>query len=268
MKQPSKPPAFMTAMGLGSEDRGAYRGFTTDGNEAELIKYCQKDDTHPNNTARWLLGTPTQQGKRNDLADAIAIVVAGGIKRLIEERPKEYVKYSNGMEKLAKRVHCKKRDSSVAPIVAVLYGSTGTGKTKRAFDWADAWSTATGKDYYVKDSDTKWWDGYEGEELVIIDEVLSQIELPSLLKILDRYQLQREAKGSVHQLSANKFVITSNYHPDAWFPTAGLASREALLRRITHLSEVKSLDQHISNPFLEGVNDGFDNNLVDLSDDS
>lgn len=45
----------------------------------------------------------------------------------------------------------------------LFVGPTGTGKSRRA--WAEA-----GMDAYIKNPNTKWWDGYKGQDHVIIDE--------------------------------------------------------------------------------------------------
>ena len=45
----------------------------------------------------------------------------------------------------------------------VYWGPTGTGKSRRAWDEA-------GVEAYCKDPRTKFWDGYQVEENVVIDE--------------------------------------------------------------------------------------------------
>lgn len=53
----------------------------------------------------------------------------------------------------------------------VFWGVTGSGKSHDAHDRAGA----NGVQYYVKDPATKWWDGYCGEQCVVIDEVCTAI---------------------------------------------------------------------------------------------
>lgn len=109
---------------------------------------------------------------------------------------------------------------------AVFWGNTGTGKSRRA--WAEA-----GMDAYVKDPRTKWWDGYSGQEHVVIDEFRGVIDVAHLLRWLDRYPVRVEVKGGSVALRATKFWITSNLSPDAWYPDLDRFTQAALRRRLT-----------------------------------
>lgn len=115
--------------------------------------------------------------------------------------------------------------------VFVYWGGSGLGKTRRA--WHEA-----GEKTYVKDPCTKWWDGYKGEENVIIDEFSGVIAINHILRWLDRYPCFAEVKGYSTPLRASRFWITSNIDPRQWYPDANPDQKAALLRRmkITHFS--------------------------------
>lgn len=106
---------------------------TRKGTAASCIDYCSKEDTRV--SGPYSAGTPAQktQGQRTDLEEACATLAAGGLKRLREELPHMYVKFSRGFEALAAATPMRPRE---APEVIVLYGPTGTGKTKYFFDTA------------------------------------------------------------------------------------------------------------------------------------
>jgi len=108
----------------------------------------------------------------------------------------------------------------------VFWGATGTGKSRRAWDEA-------GMDAYCKDPRTKFWDGYQVEENVVIDEFRGGIDIAHLLRWLDRYPVRVEVKGSSRPLVATKIWITSNISPDEWYPECDLETKEALRRRLT-----------------------------------
>lgn len=117
--------------------------------------------------------------------------------------------------------------------VFVFWGSTGTGKSRRA--WNEA-----GWDAYPKDPRTKWFDGYRGEEHIVIDEFRGSIDIAHLLRWLDRYPVLVEIKGASVPLRAKKIWITSNLDPRQWYPDLDSETLSALLRRltITHFSSL------------------------------
>lgn len=114
-------------------------------------------------------------------------------------------------------------------IVHVFWGRTGTGKSRRAWDEA-------GLEAYPKDPRTKFWDGYQGETNVIIDEFRGGIDIAHLLRWFDRYPVRVEIKGSSRPLAATNVWITSNLDPRRWYPEIDQETLDALLRRlnITH----------------------------------
>lgn len=119
--------------------------------------------------------------------------------------------------------------------VQVFWGNTGTGKSKRA--WEEA-----GLEAYPKDPRTKWWDGYQGHENVVIDEFDGTVDICHVLRWFDRYPVLVEIKGATVPLKANKIWITSNIDPRLWY--IGKATPEqiqALMRRIQIT--------HFNNPF-------------------
>lgn len=90
---------------------------------------------------------------------------------------------------------------------------------------------------YSKDPRSKWWDGYQGQEHVILDEFRGSIDIAHLLRWLDRYPVRVERKGSSVPLKATTFWITSNLAPRGWYPELDETTMEALLRRLTNILE-------------------------------
>jgi len=110
--------------------------------------------------------------------------------------------------------------------VHVFWGTTGTGKSRRAWDEAGLLA-------YPKDPRTKFWDGYAGHQHVVMDEFRGGIDVAHLLRWLDRYPVIVEVKGSSVVLRATTIWITSNLDPRDWYPGLDTATKEALLRRLT-----------------------------------
>lgn len=107
----------------------------------------------------------------------------------------------------------------------VYWGKTGTGKSRRA--WEEA-----GLEAYCKDPRTKFWDGYQDQENVVLDEFRGGIDVAHLLRWLDRYPVRVEIKGSSKPLVAKKIWITSNISPLMWYPLIDEETLAALMRRL------------------------------------
>ena len=93
-----------------------------------------------------------------------------------------------------------------------VYGPAGSGKTK----WA--WDTF-GDNLYVKGCN-KWWDGYHGQDNVLLDDWDPKHDvLVSHLKIWsDRYPFRAECKGSSLMACPKRIIVTSNYSIEQCFP--------------------------------------------------
>lgn len=122
-------------------------------------------------------------------------------------------------------------------LVRVYWGPTGTGKSHRA--WLEATFSA-----YPKGPTSKFWDGYQGESSVVLDEFRGQVEISHLLRWTDKYPVLLEIKGAAVPLKYTRLWITSNLHPRDWYPTLDNSTYLALERRL-EIIEVTSQDQEI-----------------------
>jgi len=105
--------------------------------------------------------------------------------------------------------------------VIVIQGPTGTGKSK----WA--------KDHYPEaywKQRSQWWDNYEAQETVVLDEFYGWLPFDTLLRLCDRYPLYVETKGGQVNMSAKRIVITTNAVPNAWYKNVYFNS---FVRRVT-----------------------------------
>lgn len=112
------------------------------------------------------------------------------------------------------------------PIVYWFWGPTATHKSHLAR------VLSAGEDVYCKNNGTKWWDGMDGHDVVILDDFRdSWWPITDMLALLDRYEYQVEVKGGWRQIRARKIFVTSAKPPEQCYRGTGEAIQQ-LLRRI------------------------------------
>lgn len=86
-----------------------------------------------------------------------------------------------------------------------LYGPSGCGKSTAAREYGKLHGG-----FFLKDQN-KWWDGYDGEKVVILDD-LDTGALCHHLKIwADKFAFKGEVKGATIWCDYDKFIVTSNH---------------------------------------------------------
>lgn len=139
---------------------------------------------------------------------------------LKENYPAFFCRYYKGLALLKSSNTIKWRDVAVH----ILWGDPGTGKTRRVMEMDDV---------YKLDHPYKWWDGYFGEKILLIDDYKrGAIDRGFLLNILDGYKLRLETKGGHVWASWTKVYITTNFNPGTWLD-------EAMLRRVTDIEHLE-----------------------------
>lgn len=112
-----------------------------------------------------------------------------------------------------------------------IKGETGSGKSRAVRDAC----RARGVRFYLKEA-SKWWDGYDGEPIVLIEEFGPQHRdlLGPYLKIwADHYQFRCEYKGGSTVARPKQIIITSNWTMETLFHLEG--ELEPLKRRFKQL---------------------------------
>ncbi len=199
------------------------------GSQGQAIAYCTKTDTRV--VGPWDLGKPRKQGARNDLELARQVLLLGkraGALFDSEETFATGVKYHKGLS--AASAHFAKQRSRAFRTVAVnvLVGEAGIGKSRYVL------YDSQGKPRPVftlsKDADQLWFDGYDGETEILLDDFYGWIKYSYLLRILDGHQVRIPKKGGHDWAEWTTVWITSNKDPDEWYQTG---MTEALDRRIS-----------------------------------
>lgn len=196
------------------------------GNASQNRTYCTKEETRESGTEPWEHGTIPAQGQRNDIEAAVQEIKEGaGIGEIIERHPEVFVKYSRGLNQV--RLQFQGRRSWKTEIFW-YYGPTGTGKS---FEAAERFPEA-----YYKMPTNKWWDGYDGHDVVIIDDYRRDLcSFGDMLRLFDRYPLLVESKGGTLQFVARTIVITTPKSPRETWEGRSDEDIKQLLRRIEHV---------------------------------
>lgn len=173
-------------------------------------------------------GTCTQPGQRTDLEQLGAMVRAGIKPRAIATLcPGEYIKYGKGIEGLASKLQ---KDREEAPQVIWRWGSAGVGKSFRPMK--------DHKSVYIKDG-TQWWDGYEQQQAIIIDDFDGHWPFRDLLRLLDRYPYQGQYKGGYVKINSPFIYITCEFPPEHVYATSPNELAQ-VTRRLNKVIEVQA----------------------------
>lgn len=130
-----------------------------------------------------------------------------------QKRPREdyaftftYVKYHRGLEAIRLIAVPPYEHDDVRGYW--YFGPSGTGKSRKAFEENPG---------AFRKAQNKWFDGYDNQEVIIIDD----LDTPTLghhLKIwADRYPCTGEIKCGTVQLTHKKFIVTSNWSIEELF---------------------------------------------------
>lgn len=196
--------------------------------------YCRKDESRvdgPIERGEWKGGG---QGARNDLVMAKELLDSGADEKTIaEECFGSWVRYRKSFTAYAQLL----REPRTWPTECIiLWGEPGTGKTRQVWD--------LGLSVYAlpqPQGSSVWFDGYTGQDVLLLDDFYGWLPLHLLLKLGDRYPLSVPIKGGMVRFVSKFLYITSNKPWTEWYKWSELGSQleGAFRRRIvrcTHFS--------------------------------
>ncbi len=163
------------------------------------------------------------QGRRQDLLDVYeSIKKQKTIHEITEEHPVEMMKFSTGILRVH---HILTPARHWRMQIEAVIGAPGVGKTTsllrkhtNAFWW----------------SGTKWFDGYNGETVVIMDEFHGNLPFTLFKRLCDPSPLDVEIKGGSARFIAHRLVFVANAWPHEWYKyeDLGTDSWPAVRRRL------------------------------------
>ena len=175
------------------------------GSDEQNQEYCKKSGT-------WFeQGTPCRQGHRTDLESVISTIQNGTntYKGIAEAHPTAFIRYFRGIQEYLKCTFpTRPRDFKTE--VSYFWGPPGSGKSRRAL--AEAKIIDPDSIYYKPRG--LWWDGYQQQKCVIVDDFYGWIKYDELLKITDRYPYKVQIKGGFEEFTSTHIWFTSNVDTD------------------------------------------------------
>ncbi|AHH31468.1 replication-associated protein [Dragonfly larvae associated circular virus-4] len=178
------------------------RGFN-----AQAIDYCKKEGEF----TEW--GEPSRgpAGQKDKWKDVLQLARQGKVQEIEERYPAIFLRYFQKLCGFYRPEHSIILENFTNEW---WWGPTGTGKFKKLND--------DYPDPYEKSLDP-WWDNYQREEIVAIEEFEPRCKINSFLlkRWADRYPFRCEVKGAfLSKLRPLKIIVISNYQLDECFPNS------------------------------------------------
>ena len=198
--------------------------------------YCYKQDTHPFQQGSF---TPSANDSRKGGSSVEksrscyeSIRRGDNVQSIIDSQPElvgfihQVAKYAPSRRGIAK--------------VLYLHGTTGSGKTTSTLKVVQK----LGLSYFKKMPSTHWFDGYTGQQVLVLEEFQSCFTCTKFLSMCDPSPPQLEIKGGSMPNRATHFIICSNSGPyDQYLEVQSKRPRSfaAFLRRLTHVFDCSDI---------------------------
>lgn len=179
-------------------------------NQGDAAEYCEKSLSREIGPDAWSYkrGDIPRQGRRKDLEQiAKEYVDTPKKKDFCVKNPAEYVKYYRGLQELKNTIKLVPRSLKDPPLIFWIYGLSGVGKTYFPHRFFNE------EDIYIKDG-TMWWNNYEQQKCIIIDDFDGKWPYRDLLRLLDKYKYQGQFKGGYVDINSKFIFITCEFPPE------------------------------------------------------
>lgn len=196
------------------------------------VDYCCKD-------GQWVeWGELMNQGARHDLDQVVAEIISGDltVRDVLLSNPMQFHQYGRTLTAAEDaRLLSETRGAWAPPQVAWFYGKSGAGKSRTARDEA----AALGLDVYVLSfNDHGWWDNYQGQKAILLDDYRGNLPFGELLRMTDGYEYWVPRRNRPPRpLLATHIWITSRKQPEESYDREKYGDEDMaqLYRRITDL---------------------------------
>jgi hypothetical protein len=203
------------------------------GKREEAIRYCTKSESRIDGPWSFNVSYNMKDKENNNDMDYLISLLKGGWsdKELCNREPELWNDYGRWYIPCWRRNNKPTKDKKrIGVKLIVLYGTSGTGKSTAAVNFCKENKLS----YYRKPGGI-WFEGYEGEDVTIIDEIdKKQIPYDLLTDICDSTQeeLTVYCKGGSKKFISKYVIVTSNLPIEQWYRVTP-PEYEALYRRVS-----------------------------------
>jgi hypothetical protein len=220
--------------------------------------YCTKDVSRApgNESGPFEIGDLKEigQGSRSDIYSFTKLIAVGEQwSEIARQAPEAYIRYHQGAHKLRLALSGAYDEGELfrdPPEVYVLSGPTGVGKSHFARNLAQRRGYERNEVYTLAipssgDHHKVYWEGFQNQKFVIIEEFAGQIPIHQLKQMLDKYDYRVEVKSSSSRFAPEVVVITSQRPYREWYTAPSRTINNSIVRFEQDLAALKRRFTHI-----------------------
>lgn len=206
-------------------------------------EYCSKVDTRV--SGPYEIGEFQEERQRTDLNRAIKMIDEGISFEMVSRIfPSQSLMYSRQLKERERMILEEKQKEVFRKLnVTYIYGQAGTGKTRYVME-----KYGYDKVYRVTSYDSRAFDGYKNEKVILFDEFRSSFKISDMLNYLDGYPLRLPCRYNDKVACFTEVYIISNIPLSKQYENVQENEPEtynALMRRIHNVIKFDSTGQHI-----------------------
>lgn len=174
----------------------------------QAVDYCKKEGDFEEFGVKPKTSKEKGEAEKGRWKRVLELSKSAEWEKLAEEEPRLWCLHE---DKLRKKARVSAEPLDIGPGEKVhewYYGVPGSGKSHKA--------RMENPGAFIKKKN-KWWDGYDGQDVVIIEEWSpdDKLSLQNLKEWADKWPFPGEVKGGLLPgLRPKKIIVTSNYHPN------------------------------------------------------
>lgn len=194
---------------------------------------------------------PVCNGGRSDRNEVYRLLKSGATHYEVMQH--DFSQYARFMKTIDRYYAMHPPAPRAQPVEVVLFfGPPGCGKTELArSQFPDSYFLPIGKNL--------WFTMFaSGAKHVVIDDFKANLALTDLLRLLDRYPLEVEVKGSHLWFYPETIIVTTNKSPHHWYIYNDRDyEKEALFRRFSSAFRFYKNDEKVPRPVEIDINNSF-----------